>query len=141
MVERFDGTEAAVATRELLAILDRMIEDDATGPTGTRAKQLVFALRDHAYGDARRELSDMGLAAVPALIDALEDDSLTRLIDAGSGLPSVQRVSDVARGLLMHVSGESFRSVAGARAWYADVQRLAEDVARAVGLKVKGGAA
>ena len=126
VVERFDGTEAAVATRELLVVLDRMIEDDATGPTGTRAEQLVFALRDHAYGDARRELSDMGLAAVPALIDALEDDSLTRLIDAGSGLPSVQRVSDVARGLLMHVSGESFRSVAGARAWYADVQRLGE---------------
>jgi hypothetical protein len=84
-------------------------------------------------------LVDLGAAAVPTLIEALDDRSFTRTSVAsfnGTDLPRAMRVSDFAQGILEFMAGRSFfprraddgRLVDGttreqAEAWWAEARR------------------
>ncbi|HEY2343660.1 MAG TPA: hypothetical protein VGH90_11540, partial [Chthoniobacteraceae bacterium] len=139
--------------------LERMIREDAEHPTlsdaqlaalppAERARELIFRLRNDrwipienqdfwARGDAAwpgngayKALLQLGFDAVPALVDALDDHSITRQPPYMVSEKEVWRVRDFALSALCEISCLSFgRSpkdseetdhefrIAGARAW------------------------
>ncbi len=151
----------AVPLSELIAVAERMVKDEArraatAKPTEAmtqreRVDDLVFRLREQScetwvepggptiWGDVRGDespaamLARLGHVAVPALLDAMEDRTLTRTVGSP---PHVIRVGDAAAAVLGRIAGMSFgerdtlaydraagrsRDVALARAWWAEL--------------------
>lgn len=82
-------------------------------------------------------LANKGYAAVPQLIEALDDDRLTRSVECWRSFVyshKILRVSDCAEQILKRIAGRSFYDGTGrksraevvkekASAWYAEEQR------------------
>lgn len=74
-------------------------------------------------------LARLGNAAVPQLIDAMTDPTLTRAVGHKSKFTNTGRVLTVgecAGIILHHLSGEFFRQPADARRWWAELQTKGE---------------
>jgi hypothetical protein len=125
-IDAFPGARGRDQVEERVGVLDRMVREDEDRNALNQGDEestedLIFALRhanapvkdvsewgvggwyfgspDNKKGrHAVRRLLDMGFDAVPALIDAVEDDTLTRCVEAfsGGGLHIV-RVGSLAR--------------------------------------------
>ncbi|HEY2343821.1 MAG TPA: hypothetical protein VGH90_12345, partial [Chthoniobacteraceae bacterium] len=119
--------------KEAIRILERMIREDSAHPAlddgqlaalppEARARELVFRLRDEnrrldpvligaaeppSSGDLR-SLEELGLAAAPALVQALDDDSFTREASGSFTNTAVFRVRDDALAALKVISGCNF---------------------------------
>jgi hypothetical protein len=169
---RFTASHQVAYAREEANILRRMIADDADHhpkpleqmSAGEQAAEDIYQLRslkvtfvwisNNRYpigvlqNDAQdvitpvHRLVDLGNEAVPQLIEALDDHSLTRSMVPsfnGTDLPRVMRVSDFAQHILEFMSGRNFfarrtddgRLVNGtsrqqAEAWWAERQAKGE---------------
>lgn len=116
---------------ELVRVLGVMVQEDAEHrhpAAGTslspedKIRDLIYHLRDQHggamtnksacefYGPPGEELASIGLAAVPALIEALQDPRLTRMVeDLGyGGRGTVIRVGDAAIQVLERIAGRQF---------------------------------
>ena len=133
-----DGGRSAV--QSWIKILDRMLQEDAAHkpparplaelPAAERIAELIFRLRDvtgagvftnggppdvfaipgHGEPTAADLLAQEGHAAIPALIDTLGDERLTRCAGdpRGGGNPMVTRVGDAAAVILSRIAGRYF---------------------------------
>jgi hypothetical protein len=168
LVKNFPQNECVPDLREGVEILDRMIREDEararqTVPAFemlTKAQQvaeLIYQLRDqggyrvfepHPGEDLRdspgERLARMGYDVVPALLDVLDDQRITRSIDFQTipslGPPNwrylvrhrVLSVGECAKYVIEKIAARSFpeRQTAdlkrAIRAWYADLQRRGE---------------
>jgi hypothetical protein len=140
-IKRFPESPEAYEARQYAAKLTLMVAQDkarravepgdwAKMSTDARARELVYQLRDQNgemrfFADDREifnnikgqetpaaRLLKMSLDAVPALIDALEDDTLARSVSVryNSYTPDyeVLTVGDVARAILFRIIGRRF---------------------------------
>jgi hypothetical protein len=149
--------------QEAIRILERMIGEDVAHPVlseaqvaalspEARAEELVFRLRDETrqFDPVQRgaaaapsngplqKLEDLGLAAAPALIKALDDDSFTREVASHFIGAEVNRVQGCALSALKAVSGLNLgrsNTVAGSyskpdadaiRTWWAGISPKGE---------------
>jgi hypothetical protein len=102
------------ANRLLLKSLEAALAPSTARP-GT-AERLIDDLTDVCDAGFRLDepdslyarLAHMGFAAVPALLDHLDDDRLTRVVNRGFNNfpPRILRVSDVVSGLLQGLAGD-----------------------------------
>ena len=168
---RFPANQRVAYAQESAELLRKMIAEDAAhhpkpleqmSPTEQGAEN-IYQLRNLGYciwimhsrypiyadTDEGKELItpvhrlvDLGFAAVPQLIEALDDRRFTRsMVQYMNGMaePQVMRVGDVAQGILEHLSGGNLYSrkrkdgslVNGttrqqAAAWWAEVQKKGE---------------
>ncbi len=132
ILRRFPASADEAEVRELAETLERMIrEADERAKTAKPPEQmsaderiadLVFRLRDQTGGASAmggpgmitdgpyKDLVALGRLAVPALLEALVDESLTRRggVGRGGGHPYVQRVGDLAFEAIEEIAGRSF---------------------------------
>lgn len=113
-------SNAAPLVSELLARLDRTIATDIDEPTWPEAddpdreERLIHLLREHTHrrGPIRNpaaELAALGREAVPALIEHIDDDSLTRSLSEYRRYNfDVLTVGDVAVEILEQIASRSF---------------------------------
>ncbi|MBK8979561.1 MAG: hypothetical protein IPM29_26975 [Planctomycetes bacterium] len=138
---------------EIAATLQRMIDappaEPATAelPPAEQARRLVATLPEQngvqpsqevspdIWADPRgaaspaQRLRALGIDAVPALIDALDDERLTRTVGFHRNhhlSHYVLRVEDVASRVLSDIAGRGFAGRDDALAWLADVRRRGE---------------
>ena len=172
---------------EAIRILDRMVKEDearAAKPpkpwkdmtTGEQVADLIFQLRDQnghqwsqpgwcdVFSDPRGDkspaerLAAMRFAAVPQLIDALDDDRFTRSVGFHRDFyfsHHVLRVSEVAQAILSRIAGVNFwrpRTTsstmrkdgktetvkARAQAWWDEVQARGEEAVLADAVRAGG---
>jgi hypothetical protein len=169
VARRFPGTPEAETSQRLAAGLERQIREDAEHATSAkpldqltgdeRVSELVFRLRDqeaNGFGanggmgqitdGPYRELVALGLAAVPKLLGAIEDEGPSRCATYGGGGWSASAVSvgSLAFGALGEIAGRRFgppeavkvdpydpanwRAAcrASIEAWWADAQKVGE---------------
>jgi hypothetical protein len=169
--KRFPKSSRIAFAREAAAVLDRMIAEEAAHRPKSVAEMSVdeqvaeqiyqlqnlgfvqWVMNERYPLDARmnpgepvmtpvHRLVDLGMAAVPRLIAALDDHRFTRspVHDwHGSSYSKVMRVNEVALYILEHLSGRSFYPVTDddgrlkrgtarqqAEAWWKEVQRRGE---------------
>jgi hypothetical protein len=118
--------EHSVHATELLDRLDRTIATDANGPPWpdggepARVERLIYLLREHdpqprwpgtePIRDPAAELETLGREAIPALIEHIDDDTLTRSLsyDRDFGISHVLSVGDVALQIIEQIAGRRF---------------------------------
>ncbi len=142
IVKNYPGSLVSEQATEMQKVLTRMAGEEkarakeeprdlAKMTPDARARELIYQLRGQSagpfdqpgrvdiYSDARREgsaahqLQVMGFDAVPALIDAMDDDSLTHSVTSHRDYyfsHHVVRVGDAAHAILRQISKRSFYS-------------------------------
>ena len=148
--ENFSGTSVEKRAGALAKQLGRMVEAARKRPgkpwkemTGEeRIDELVFLLQEE-WGDTRfpwmylffldpdstpGRLAAMGYGAVPRLIEAFDDERLTRCPQESYGgrLGRVLRVREMAPVILKEITGRFFDTKAEAEAWWAVARKKGE---------------
>jgi HEAT repeat protein len=123
------SSDLARRIRRDTEILRRMVDQDGAAKFGPLeemtpeelAAYWVYRLRDEGFVDVARPIRDLGRAAIPRLLNALEDDGLTRYYDGSS----FRRIRDAALELLEQVTGvplakhpEASDAASFCRAWW-----------------------
>lgn len=142
---RFRETRAGVDAAQIASKLRVMIDEDRThrppppnAPESEQIAEMIWRLRD-LTGDRGalwwrgkepdEQIRNFGLKAVPALLQALKDDTLTRSRNYPMRIrPPILRVKDVARDILSAIAYRGFRGDSDVEIyeWFADMQRRGE---------------
>ncbi|MGH8048759.1 MAG: hypothetical protein ACREKL_16080, partial [Chthoniobacterales bacterium] len=168
---RYPASDKTAEAKERAALLRKMIAEEAAHhprplaqmSPDEQAREAIYQLRyldtelwvsgehypttswnrkESKKADPVHQLVDLGDAAVPAMIEALDDRSFTRSMEQSFHMqipPSVLRVSNIAQRILEHISGRNFfpqrtndgKLIAGttrqqAEAWWAERQARGE---------------
>lgn len=154
---RFPESEHAAKAAEIVAVLDRMIAEDAAFKPGAPAGEaeipaLIHGLREvrgvqwsqpgaasvlHG-GGAAWALVRLGRAAIPALIAILDDTRLTRTMSYHRDFHyshHIERYGDAAREILYAITGRVFADRATAEAWWSVARSMSEADLLALGMR------
>ena len=160
-------SEVTAELKELVVILRRMVEEDRTHrppegfpdacPPAAAAREWAWRLRDQGghqmgqpgycdifvaegeSGEPANRLLALGTGAVPALIDAFEDDRVIRAASESWGSPTPYTVAGAARQVLYRIAGRGFESREAAMAWWTDVQERGLDAVLLEGIRLGDG--
>jgi hypothetical protein len=157
-------SERTMPLKGLVATLRRMIEEDRAHrppegfpdacPPAAAALEWAWRLRDQggyqreqpgfcdifeAEGESAepaKHLLALGTAAVPALIDAFEDDGVIRAASESWGSPQPFTVAGAVRQILSRIAGRNFGSREAVKAWWTDVQERGLDAVLLEGIRL-----
>lgn len=128
LVERFEGTEAAILSQYYIGVLGNMITEDEAQDrrrnSPSRIDELIYRLRDDR--DAEIDIERMGLQVTPSLIPLLEDSRVTRQVHCDGRYIRWETYGEVAWMLLRRLSGERFSTAEQAERWWDEVQQVGE---------------